>query len=217
MYKEIKITATLRTPIILQGYMTFDALLGALLFERLQDVDKAHAAIPIQCDDSLFHASAAQLEIIDRGGLAIAANLRAQHDLNPDHIKKSKDGERLHRSLGLKRRRQFGAVLNKYKTATTSSISWDVVGDAEQIEDLLGGAFFIGKKRTAGFGEVINWSVIESNASNGLIGLNGEPLRPIPVDRFEGDKSFPIIDAAWKPAYWNPENRAACYAPEPVS
>ena len=152
MYKEIKVTATLQTPIILQGYMTFDALLGALLFERLQDVDKAHAAIPIQCDDSLFHASAAQLEIIDRGGLAIAANLRAQHDLNPDHIKKSKDGERLHRSLGLKRRRQFGAVLNKYKTATTSSVSWDVVGDVEQIEDLLGGAFFIGKKRTAGFG-----------------------------------------------------------------
>jgi len=217
MYKEIKITATLRTPIILQGYMTFDALLGALLFERLQDVDNAHAAIPIQCDNGLFHASAAQLEIIDRGGLAIAANLRAQHDLNPDHIKKSKDGERLHRSLGLKRRRQFGAVLNKYKTATASSISWDVVGDVEQIEDLLGGVYFIGKKRTAGFGEVTNWSVTEDNDSNGLIGLNGDPLRPIPADRFDGDKTFPIIDAAWKPAYWNPENRAACYAPEPVS
>jgi hypothetical protein len=217
MYKEIKITATLQTPIIFQGYMTFDALLGALLFERLQDVDKAHAAIPIQCDNSLFHASAAQLEIIDRGGLAIAANLRAQHDLDPDHIKKSKDGERLHRSLGLKRRRQFGAVLNKYKTTTASLISWDVVGDVEQIEDLLGGAFFIGKKRTAGFGEVTSWSITEDNASDGLIGPNGEPLRPIPVDRFEGDKSFPVIDTAWKPAYWNPENRAACYAPESAS
>ena len=57
----------------------------------------------------------------------------------------------------------------------------------------------------------------KGNASNGLIGPNGEPLRPIPIDRFEGDKSFPIIDTAWKPAYWNPENRAACYAPEPVS
>ena len=58
---------------------------------------------------------------------------------------------------------------------------------------------------------------IESGTITGLIGPNGEPLRPIPVDRFEGDKSFPIIDTAWKPAYWNPENRAACYAPEPVS
>ena len=92
MYKEIKITASLQTPIILQGYMAFYALLGALFFERLQDVDKVHAAIPIQCDNVLFHASAAQLEIIDRGGLAITANLRAQHDLDPDHIKKSKDG-----------------------------------------------------------------------------------------------------------------------------
>ncbi|MDA9823538.1 hypothetical protein N9C56_13765 [Paracoccaceae bacterium] len=39
MYEKVKIEATLRTPIIIQGYMTFDALLGALLFERLQDVD----------------------------------------------------------------------------------------------------------------------------------------------------------------------------------
>jgi hypothetical protein len=39
--------------------MTFDALLGALLFERLQDVEKAHASIPIQCDDYLFNVSAA--------------------------------------------------------------------------------------------------------------------------------------------------------------
>ena len=73
MYEQVKIEATLRTPIIIQGYMTFDALLGALLFERLQDVDKTHASIPIQCDDGLFHASAAQVEIIDRGGLALAA------------------------------------------------------------------------------------------------------------------------------------------------
>ena len=87
MYEKVKVEATLRTPIIIQGYMTFDALLGALLFERLQDVDKTHASIPIQCEDGLFHASAAQVEIIDRGGLALAANLKAQHDLNPDQRK----------------------------------------------------------------------------------------------------------------------------------
>ena len=46
MYEQVKIEATLRTPIIIQGYMTFDALLGALLFERLQDVDKTHASMP---------------------------------------------------------------------------------------------------------------------------------------------------------------------------
>ena len=64
MYEQVKIEATLRTPIIIQGYMTFYALLGALLFERLQDVDKTHASIPIQCDDGLFHASAAQVKLL---------------------------------------------------------------------------------------------------------------------------------------------------------
>jgi len=216
MFEQVKIEATLRTPIIIQGYMTFDALLGALLFERLQDVDKTHSSIPIECDDGLFHASAAQVEIIDRGGLAIAANLKAQHDLNPNHIKKSRDGTKLHTSLGLKRRRQFGTVLNQYRTITVNSISWDVIGDINQIEDLLRGAFFIGKKRTAGYGEVTSWDFKDSE-TDGLMDANGQPLRPIPAERFNGDKSLPMIDTAWKPAYWNPENRSACYAPEPVS
>ena len=216
MYEKVKIEATLRTPIIIQGYMTFDALLGALLFERLQDVDKTHASIPIQCDDGLFHASAAQVEIIDRGGVALAANLKAQHDLNPDHIKKSRDGTKLHRTLRLTRRRDYGAVLNKYRTITVSSISWDVIGDIDEIESLLGDAFFIGKKRTAGYGEVTSWDFKDSE-TDGLVDANGLPLRPIPAERFKGDKSLPMIDTAWKPAYWNLENRTACYAPELVS
>ena len=73
-------------------------------------------------------------------------------------------------------------------------------------------------KRFGGFTAVDKMSFdLKPGAIGGLIGPNGEPLRPIPVDRFDGDKSFPIIDAAWKPAYWNPVNSAACYAPEPVS
>ena len=216
MFEKLRIIATLKTPLINRGYMTFDALLGALLFDQYQDVDKAHSEIPIQCDDGLFNASAARFDVIDRGGLSITANFRAQHELNPDHIKKSKDGTKLHRSLGLKRRRQFGAVLNNYRTTTVSSISWDVIGAEDKIVELIKDTFFIGKKRTAGFGEIEKWDVLDGN-SNGLVDSNGLPLRPIPADRFNGDKSLPIIDTAWKPAYWDPENRAACYAPEPVS
>ena len=96
------------------------------------------------------------------------------------------------------------------------------MGHHEEIKSLLSGAYFIGKKRTAGFGEVSSWSVSELDNSHkayvlhGLIGKNGEPLRPIPVDRFHGDKALPKTDTAWKPAYWDPENRAACFAPEPL-
>ena len=88
--------------------------------------------------------------------------------------------------------------------------------DIDQIEDLLGDAFFIGKKRTAGYGEVTNWDFKDSE-TDGLVDANEQPLRPIPAERFKGDKSLPMIDTAWKPAYWNLENRTTCYAPEPVS
>lgn len=216
MNEPLRITAELKTPVIIQGYLTFDALMGALLFERYEDVEKAHNDIPIKSEHGLFHASAAQVESIDRGGIALAANLRANHDLDPNLIKKNKTGNKLHRRLGLKRRSDYGTVLNSYRTITATKISWDVVGDYDKIFDLLGSAFFIGKKRTAGFGEIIKWSP-ENIETDGLLGADQNPLRPIPVERFKGDKSLPIMDTAWKPAYWNPENRAACYAPEPIS
>ena len=46
---RIKVTAHLLAPVVTGGgYMTFDGLLAALLFDRLQDVDTAHAAVPIR-------------------------------------------------------------------------------------------------------------------------------------------------------------------------
>ena len=74
---------------------------------------------------------------------------------------------------------------------------------------------FIGKKRAQGFGEVAGWSV-EKTDLDPLLDENGAPRRPIPEHLFGGDKSLPLQDLAWKPAYWNLENRAACYAPNPL-
>ena len=216
MNEPLRITAELKTPVIIQGYLTFDALMGALLFERYEDVEKAHNDIPIKSEHGLFHASAAQVEIIDRGGVALVANLRATHDLDPDLLKKNNKGTKVHRKITLLKRQDFGPVLNNYRTITASKISWEVVGDKFLISDLLKAAFFIGKKRTAGFGEIIKWS-FENIETDGLVSTDQNPLRPIPVERFQGNKLLPIVDTAWKPAYWNPENRSACYAPEPIS
>jgi hypothetical protein len=60
---KLTITAKLKSPLIVGGgYLTFDALLAAVLFEKLQDVDLAMAAIPLPVTDQLYHASAALLE-----------------------------------------------------------------------------------------------------------------------------------------------------------
>ena len=65
--EKLTITAHMKTPFITGGgYMTFDALLAGILFDQLQDVEAAHASVPIKCTEGLFHASAAFYEPLDQ-------------------------------------------------------------------------------------------------------------------------------------------------------
>lgn len=213
MVEPIVITAQLKTPLVLTGgYMTFDAILAAILFDQLQDVDSAHAAVPVKNTAGLFHASAAVIEPMDTGRVSFVANLRADHALSPDLIARGRTGARLHTALGRARRREFGAVMNNYQTITAASVTWYAEADAEAVRALLANVHFIGKRRASGFGEVAEWQ-IEPGDSDGITGPFGEPLRPVPAAMFKGDTSHPLIDAAWRPAYWHPAHRAACYAP----
>ena len=69
---------------------------------------------------------------------------------------------------------------------------------------------FIGKKRTAGYGQVDKWEVVESDL-DGIVGYANEPLRPIPVDRWEYGGDWVPMEAAWKAPYWEVRNRTKCY------
>ena len=139
------------------------------------------------------------------------ANLRADHSLHPDLILKNKDGG-IHRRLGKLRRSDFGQVLNSYSAFDTPDVVWYAEGDPEKTERLLSDVHFIGKRRGSGFGEVKGWQ-IEPSEFNGVTGPFDEPMRPVPVEQFKGDTDSLKVDAAWRPAYWHPENRAVCYAP----
>lgn len=216
MFEKLRITAELKTPIIMRGFLTFDALMGALLFEKYEDVEKAHAEIPIRCEEGLFHASAAQVGDFERGSVSFIASLRADHDINPDHLLKNRAGTGMHRRMKRTKREAYGNVKNDYRTIASQTVFWDVEGDYAKIGELLENAMFIGKKRTAGYGEIANWQ-FDDGLNDGLLSSDKTPLRPIPVHLYQGDKTLPIVDAAWKPAYWNPENRAACYAPEAIA
>lgn len=213
------INAGLRSPLIATGYMTFDALLAAALFDRIGNVEKAHDAIPIARTGELFAASGAILDKKSEAvqetsrGVAIAANLRATHDLRPDLIARIRTG-RLPK-ISLARRREFGAVLSEYRLQHVHHVRWVVTCDLDAVTELLRDLPFIGKKRAQGFGEVSNWDA-ELADLDPLLDEAGHPRRPIPVDMFQGDRSLPISDAAWKPAYWNPAHRAPCYAPLPL-
>lgn len=205
-------TASLKSPLIAQGFMTFDSLLAAVLFDRCGDVDEAHSTVPLYSSDGLFHSSAAIVKPKNRHRYSIAASLRADHDLDNELFPTNKSG-RIYRKMDRKRRRDFGNVMSSYRTIATPDVRWICTGDLEKIKVLLGDLSFIGKKRAQGFGEVKSWSV-ETTDLNPLVDGDGAPRRPIPENMFAGDKSLPLQDLAWKPAYWNLENRAACFAPE---
>ncbi len=186
--------------------MTLDGLLAAILFDELQEVEAAHAAIPIRQTDGLHHASAAIMEA-SRERISFIAALRPGHSIDPDLIQKNKHGQ-LHRKFDT----SLTNVLNSYALLTAPTVTWYAEGDADHIERLISPVQFIGKRRASGFGRVARWQV-EPDDLDGIEGPFGEPLRPVPVAMFKGDTSHPIVDAAWRPAYWNPIHRTACYAP----
>jgi len=211
--RRFRVTAHMNSPIIFGGgYATLDGLLGALLFDQLDDVDAAHAAIPLANTDGLFHASAAFYEPVEVGKTTFVASLRAQHDLDADLLRKNKTGTATHRAISTKRERDFGNVFNTYRRVTTPKIDWYAEGDQAAVLRLLQDARFIGKRRASGFGEVERWT-IEEDELDGITGHLDEPLRPVPVELFKGDQSAIKADAAWRPAYWNPAHRAICFVP----
>ena len=206
---------SLGSPIVTNGgYMTLDALLAGIIFDHSGNVEKAHSEIPLMNSQGLWHGSAAIAEKTDMGRIAFVANLRAMHDLNHELLEKNKHGK-VHAAIGLTRRRNFGAVMNSYKVFTTPEITWYASGDAAKIESLLSGVEFIGKRRASGFGQVTGVR-IEDGELDGVVGHFGEPLRPVPVDMFTGEQTALRADAAWRPAYWHPDNRAICFVPETV-
>lgn len=211
--ERFKITAALRTPIIVGGgYLTLDAFLAALIFEECGDVDQAHSTVPLACSDGLFHASAVLIEPYSSDPISFVANLRATHSIDPDLLKKNKYGK-VHNKISLTRRREYGAVLNSYKSFAAPEITWYAEGDGEAVEQLVSRVKFIGKRRASGFGEVSDWKV-EPDELDGIVGPFGEPLRPVPVEMFKGEENALKVDAAWRPAYWHPQNRAMCFAPD---
>lgn len=214
--QKFQLTLHLASPVVTGGgYMTLDGLLAAILFDQTEDLETAHRDIPLAQTQGLWHGSAAFYETTSTGRQAFVANLRASHDLDLDLVAKNQQGQP-HTKIGLARRREFGAVMNAYRVFSTPEINWFGEGDVDSVRALVATLDFIGKRRANGFGEVRGFSIQPAD-SDGVLGLFGEPLRPIPVELYKGDANALKADAAWRPAYWHPENRAICFIPEPSS
>ena len=208
-HTRLQVTAHLASPFVTSGagFMTLDGLLAALIFDATGSIERAHSEIPIACTDGLYHASGAVYEAIETGKVCFVAQLRPAHGIDPDLILKNKHGQ-LHRKFDT----SLTNVMNHYPQIAAPALTWYCEGDAERIEALLRPVEFIGKRRASGYGQVACWE-IEPGDLDGITGYADEPLRPVPVDRYTGDRSAVIEDAAWRPAYWDARNRTACYVP----
>lgn len=218
---NIVVTAKMRTPVIsTTGYLTLDALLAARIFEMTGSVERAHNETPVGMLEGMPMASAAIHEDAVITKRAFTGSLRVTHELPISLIEQRKTKQQanefippaatVHRNPF---ETKFKSILNSgYQQTSATSIRWYAHADADAVSKLLDGIEFIGKRRSAGFGQVQYWSVDPTDA-NPLADANGHPLRPIPAHLYTGPRDIPMTDAAWRPAYWDIRNRSACFVP----
>lgn len=206
MMEDFVLRARLRAPIIQIGHLTLDALLMAVLARG--DVSDL-----LRCEDELYHASAGFLrDQIADGKAAFVASMRPEHTPGwADVIKpNTRQGDV---QIGLTRQREAGNIINAYTARVANSIEWYATGRMREVHAVVEQIPFIGKRRSAGYGEVITWEV-EAGGPGGLVGWVSEPLRPIPTDRWTHGGDWIPVEAAWKAPYWDVRNRTRCFLPE---
>lgn len=215
--EQFILRAQLRSPIIRRGFVTLDALLMSLL-------EQGDVSDLLKCEDGLYFASAGFAPTTGlKQNAAFVASLRPER--TPEWLEVIKpntsthglpltDGVRLNDvKIGLTRQREGGNILNSYEAVATPSVEWYGIGDLQRILSVVENVPFIGKRRTSGYGEVLDWT-IEPGQLDGICGHFGEPLRPIPTSRWTHGGDWIPVEAAWKAPYWDVRNRTKCYVPE---
>ena len=205
--ESFTLRATLTSPVIMRGHCTLDAVLMAVL--NTGDVSNM-----VKCVDDLYYASAAmRLGTGENKSVSFVSSMMTttKGHIWAEILTPSRTGKVI---INPKREREAGSKTDTYIATPCSHVEWYATGDAHAVLDALKGVASIGKKRRHGFGEVSEWSVSLDDELDGLVGVMGEPLRPIPLDRWEQGGDWLKTEAAWKPAYWDVRNRSICVVPE---
>lgn len=98
---------------------------------------------------------------------------------------------------------------------TISDIEFYGVGTIEKIRDLLSYITAVGKKPAAGWGQVMEWKVepfAEDWSTKGKYGL----MRPMPIEEYETEGEYRIMEYPLLPPYWKSKNTALCYIPKVI-
>ncbi|WP_296716816.1 hypothetical protein [Tistrella sp.] len=200
--KPFVVRIQLSSPVILGKRLALDGLLAALLFERTNDIDTAHQAIPLARWGSVWRGSAALIEgpAPIREVVVIQA-LKPQHELSPSNLLPGRRGfPRMDVASG-----PFRNQMSKYISYDTPAIWYTGCGDIPAVSGLLADVTNIGTKRTSGYGEVHSVDIEEIDFDRaGLTFVDGTPARAIPADEWatisnlEAEMAYEPIE----PPYW---------------
>lgn len=213
MAERFVVRVALGSPVIVSSYYTLDSLLAAIVFDATKDLHQAHEQLPLLRTSGVWHASQAFIELNETphtGSTVLTASLRAMHDVDAKDV--SPDRRGIIPRVGLSREREWGNIQNAYETIDAAALWWFGEGDSEAVERLMDGVWALGKKRTSGFGRVtgIDFDVAKVD---GVMDSSSLPMRPVPLSQWVGSADALKADCAWRPAYWDPLNRAVCVVP----
>lgn len=95
-----------------------------------------------------------------------------------------------------------------FRTSIIHKLQARVIGNADEIARLLEKITHIGKKRSAGYGEVCEWEITEAKLRDvDCLVKNGKLARPIPAwctESLKIDINAPMVMVGWSPPQWNP-------------
>jgi len=95
---------------------------------------------------------------------------------------------------------------------SVDSIIWYAVGDIAGVLALLQGCTGLGKKRSYGNGQVLEWDV-SPTAEDWHLYRNGKLMKPIPIDAVPNRGEYPAQTWGWRPPSWAHWNKVVCSMP----
>ena len=228
-HENFAVHAALDTPIIVspRAFLTLDALLAALIYERGEDAALAMRSVPLAETAGIRHGSAAFLmgEVCPApGGAAVFRG-----GLQPREASEPRFGWP---SRKFKGRREYTAInqtsgayrntLDAYEALEAERIVWFGRGAIAAVSEFLGELTHVGRKARQGYGRLVPGSLrIEPYEADRAIAWPLEdrtvPMRPVNIDAWQalgfGAAGLRIEPATDRMPYFDATDQRLCVLP----
>ena len=226
MHASFAVIASLKTPVILSRdtFLTFDALLAALIYRQTDSLEAAHTQIPLARTEGVWHGSAAFLDSVARKtiGPAFKAGITPREEMWAPAYQTG-TGRNRNRIL-VKRvdtaRGPYQTRLDQYVGIAASTVTWFAHGDVQRVRELLLDLSSVGAKTRQGWGRIERLDIeeLDDDLSMAYVTPQGAtPMRPIPVQAWvemghQLDDCL-VIDTVATPPYLEASRRERCVVP----